>query len=587
MAGQKETLGQRRVSLTHIWDTGTLQWIPASEAVVGGAVSVTNLNEILGVDDATLSDVVDAVEAIPGGGGVQYTEGDTDASITGTAILWEDAADTLVPVSAANPLPVDATVNASIDTTGLATDTKQDEQTALLTSIDGKDFATQTTLALIKAKTDNIDVALSTRTKPADQQHVIVDSSAAVAVTNAGLTALDGAIAGTEVQVDVLTMPTVAVTQSGAWDEVGINDSGNSITVDAPVGTPVFVRLSDGASAIATLPVSIAAAVTVAQATAANLNVTEASAASILTSVQLIDDVVFVDDTATHATGTTKGVGIMAAATPTDGSVNANDIGMLAMTTDRRLLVDASGVAVPVTDNAGSLSVDWNGTQPVTGSGNATGALRVELANNGTGLVGLNAGTNAIGKLAANSGIDIGDVDVTSVVPGTGATNLGKAEDAGHSSGDAGVMLLGVVDNSPDTARADADNDYVPISLTNTGAVRIAPISEDFAVLANGPQVKKYYTNAGAVTDGIVWSPAAGKRWYVTDIIINVSAACTVTFEDDKAGGDEAVAKFEFAANSGMAHSFNTPWFSGEDAADLLVTTSAGNIYITITGYEI
>lgn len=51
---------------------------------------------------------------------------------------------------------------------------------------------------------------------------------------------------------------TVAVTQSGTWDEVGINDSGNSITVDAPVATPVYVRLSDGAAAITTLPVSLA-----------------------------------------------------------------------------------------------------------------------------------------------------------------------------------------------------------------------------------------------------------------------------------------------------------------------------------------
>lgn len=45
-----------------------------------------------------------------------------------------------------------------------------------LTTIAGKDFATQTTLALIKAKTDNIDVALSTRTKPADIQSVSVVS---------------------------------------------------------------------------------------------------------------------------------------------------------------------------------------------------------------------------------------------------------------------------------------------------------------------------------------------------------------------------------------------------------------------------
>jgi hypothetical protein len=43
--------------------------------------------------------------------------------------------------------------------------------------------ATEATLALIKAKTDNLDALLSTRTKPADQQHVIIDASAAIAVT--------------------------------------------------------------------------------------------------------------------------------------------------------------------------------------------------------------------------------------------------------------------------------------------------------------------------------------------------------------------------------------------------------------------
>jgi hypothetical protein len=178
-------------------------------------------------------------------------------------------------------------------------------------------------------------------------------------------------------------------------------------------------------------------------------------------------------------------------------------------------------------------------------------------------------------------------VTVNSQVPGTGATNLGKAEDGAHASGDVGVMLLGVRTDTPNAALSDTNADYTPIAVTSAGFVRHASPSEDFAALANGPQVKKYYTNAGAVTDGIVWSPAAGKRWYVTDIFVGVSAACTVTFEDDKAGGDEAIFKMEFAANSGWSHGFQTPWFSGEDAADLLVTTTAGNIYITITGYEI
>ena len=56
---------------------------------------------------------------------------------------------------------------------------------------------------------------------------------------------------------------TVAATQSGTWTVTGaggtfpVTDSGGSLTVDAPVGTPVYVRLSDGASAITTLPVSL------------------------------------------------------------------------------------------------------------------------------------------------------------------------------------------------------------------------------------------------------------------------------------------------------------------------------------------
>lgn len=51
--------------------------------------------------------------------GTEYTEGDTDASITGTAILWEDGSDTLRAVSAAKPLPVgDAGGTLSVDDGG-------------------------------------------------------------------------------------------------------------------------------------------------------------------------------------------------------------------------------------------------------------------------------------------------------------------------------------------------------------------------------------------------------------------------------------------------------------------------------------
>lgn len=102
------------------------------------------------------------------------------------------------------------------------------------------------------------------------------------------------------------------------------------------------------------------------------------------------------------------------------------------------------------------------------GNGTAATALRVTLPTDGTGVVGLIAGSAAIGKLAANTGVDIGDVDVTSVVPGTAATNLGKAEDAGHTTGDVGVMALGVR-NDADAAISGTDLDYTPFSTDSSG----------------------------------------------------------------------------------------------------------------------
>lgn len=115
-----------------------------------------------------------------------------------------------------------------------------------------------------------------------------------------------------------------------------------------------------------------------------------------------------------------------------------------------------------------ALKVDGSGvTQPVSLS-------TVAVTNAGTFATQatLQAGTNAIGKLAANSGVDIGDIDVTSIVPGTGATNLGKAEDAGHSTGDVGVMALAVRSDS-DASLAGTDLDYSPLQLDASGYLKV------------------------------------------------------------------------------------------------------------------
>lgn len=404
---------------------------------------------------------------------------------------------------------------------------------------------------------------------------------------NTSLATLAGAVAGTEMQVDVLTMPTVTVTATN-------------------------LDVQSGGADLATTT----------------------QAGAIQTATELIDDVIYVDDADwTDSTSKHALVGGLYQSTPqtvTDGDVapfNITANGALHVSdaggsltvdgtvtanlsaTDNTVLdnidADTSAIqtAVELLDNAvdgNYLNVNMNvaGTDVVSGSGTATGALRVELPTNGTGVIAtvgavtaitnaLPAGTNAIGKLSANSGVDIGDVDVASVVPGTAATNLGKAEDAGHTSGDVGVFNLGVRVDSPNVALTNTDADYSPITTNKLGSLRTAALEDDLATAAT-THTYKYYTNAGAVTDGIIWSPAAGKRWFLTSLTINVSAAATVTIEDDVAAGDVVRFKFEFAANSGITIPFpEVPMFSGEDAADLLVTTSAGNVYITCVGYEI
>lgn len=56
------------------------------------------------------------------------------------------------------------------------------------------------------------------------------------------------------------------------------------------------------------------------------------------------------------------------------------------------------------------------------------------------------------------------NVDVASVIPGVGATNLGKAEDAAHTSGDVGVMALAVQKATP--ADISSEGDYTPLQMS-------------------------------------------------------------------------------------------------------------------------
>ena len=155
----------------------------------------------------------------------------------------------------------------------------------------------------------------------------------------------------------------------------------------------------------------------------------------------------------------------------TAGTPSADVITIQGVTSMTAVKVDGSGVTQPV-------------SYATTGSGTATGALRVELPTNGTGVIAtvgavtaitnaLPAGTNAIGKLAANTGVDIGDVDVTSIIPGTGATNLGKAIDTATGATDTGVLVLATRDDAL-SSLTPVEGDNVQLRTDANGALWVA-----------------------------------------------------------------------------------------------------------------
>ena len=76
--------------------------------------------------------------------------------------------------------------------------------------------------------------------------------------------------------------------------------------------------------------------------------------------------------------------------------------------------------------------------------------------------------------------LDDGNGKLNVNVSGSGSANLGKAEDTAHSSGDVGVMALGVR-NDTLAALGGADGDYAPLQVNATGAL--------FVDIADGGQL--------------------------------------------------------------------------------------------------
>lgn len=109
--------------------------------------------------------------------------------------------------------------------------------------------------------------------------------------------------------------------------------------------------------------------------------------------------------------------------------------------------------------------VEIGGVTILAGAGaTGTGSQRVTIAQDSTTVAGsasLPAGTNAIGKLSANSGVDIGDVDITSLI-----------SSAANAKVDVGLInaVTPLMGNGPSGTGA------LRVALVNDGTGRIATL---------------------------------------------------------------------------------------------------------------
>lgn len=224
-----------------------------------------------------------------------------------------------------------------------------------------------------------------------------------------------GAVAGTEMQVDIVSSAAVPVTDnSGSLTvddgglsltvdgtvavsgTVAVTDNSGSLTVDAPVATPVFVRLSDGSSAIATLPVSLASVPSHAVTNAGTFAVQVSSIAAGTNNIGDVDVLTLPNVTLAAGTNTNEVVGDAAE----DAALAGNPVRIGGRASQARpTAMSANGdVVTPWYDLAGALH---------TVPGAATTATLSNVASSASSTSLLSASTSRKGVIVHNDSTQI------------------------------------------------------------------------------------------------------------------------------------------------------------------------------------
>ena len=432
------------------------------------------------------------------GGGTQYTEGDTDASITGTAMMWEDGSDTLRAVSAAKPLPVNIVAGASSGTEytedaaaaanpagGALILVREDARAGGLTTTDGDNVAARgNNKGELYVKTTDSDALLTTIDADTSNISTKIDT-------------LAGAVSGTEMQVDVLTMPTVAVTGT-FWQ--------------------------------ATQPVSLASVPSHAVTNAGTFAVQPAGSVA--------------HDAAGTGVNPVLVGGYASAAAPTSVSTDGDAVRAWYLLNGAQATVLTAAGALIGGDAANGLDVDVTRLPALVAGSAVIGKVGIDQTTPGT--------TNGVQVVAAlPSGTNnIGDVDVLTI-PGI----VGTVADDATTPG-APVMIGGtaVETDGTDPGSVSAEDDVVRArfdrnrrQLVNDMHPNSFVLFEDHTTAQTNNQLKA--------------APGANLSIYITDVIFsNGATAGSIKLVEDEGGTPVQIgATVYMAINGGAVMNFKTP----------------------------
>jgi hypothetical protein len=393
-------------------------------------------------DPAVAHNIIDGTVTVTGAGGTfPVTDNGGSLTVDGTVAATQSGTWNVTNVSGTISLPTGAATQATLAT---ASDT--------LTSIDAS-------LADITRAEDAIHtsgnrgvVSLAVRRDTlagtaSDGDYITLSTDADGRLYTTSTVTGSVAVTGTFWQATQPVSIASTLTVTGTGGTFPVTDSGGSLTIDAPVGTPAFVRLSDGTNAIATLPVSLASV--------PSHDVTNAGTFAVQVSSALPTGANTIGNIGTIATSITPGTAAANLGKAEDAVAGDGDTGVAVWSVRRDTAASGAGA----TGDYASLNTD------------STGHLwtRVGLA--------LPAGTNNIGDVdvltlpaLATGSNTIGNIGTitTSITPGSAAANLGKAEDAVHGSGDVGVAVWSVRRDTAATGTS-GDGDYASLNTDSTG----------------------------------------------------------------------------------------------------------------------